>query len=83
MPDIPPPPTPKVSEVINTFRPTRHFKAPPAAHYTTIDFDHSGEFLLLTHPRTAEFAQRRALDRPRWLRGMRDMHRRSRAPAFT
>jgi len=40
--------TSRVSEVITTFRPTRLFKAPPSAHYTSIDFDDSGEFLLLS-----------------------------------
>lgn len=44
----PPPPTSKVSDVITTFRPTRLFKAPPSAHYTSIDFNDSGEFLLLS-----------------------------------
>jgi COMPASS component SWD2 len=46
----PSPPTSKVSDVINTFRPTRLFKAPPGAHYTSIsiDFNDSGEFLLLS-----------------------------------
>ncbi|EME48039.1 hypothetical protein DOTSEDRAFT_167575 [Dothistroma septosporum NZE10] len=38
----------KVSDVISTFRPTRLFKAPSASAYTSIDFDDSGEFLLLS-----------------------------------
>ena len=53
----------------------------PAAAGHALDGIARGEFLVLTHPRTAEFAQRRALDRPRWLRGMRELHRRQRAPA--
>lgn len=48
MADVPPPPSTKVSEVINTFRPTRLFKAPAGANYTSVDFDDSGEFLLLS-----------------------------------
>lgn len=43
-----PPPTNKVADVINTYRPTRLFKAPPGANYTSIDFNDSGEFLLLS-----------------------------------
>jgi COMPASS component SWD2 len=39
---------PKSRQVINTFRPTRLFKAPPAANYTSIDFNDGGEFLLLS-----------------------------------
>lgn len=39
-----------------------------------------GEFLVLTHPRTAEFEQRRATDRPRWLRGLRAARLRLFAP---
>ena len=44
----PPPAVTKISDVISTFRPTRMFKAPPGASYTSIDFDDSGEFLLLS-----------------------------------
>lgn len=43
-----PPPMSRVSDVITTFRPSRLFKAPPPAAYTSIDFDDSGEFLLLS-----------------------------------
>lgn len=42
------PPVTKVSDVIHTFRPTKLFKAPPSTQYTSIDFDDSGEFLLLS-----------------------------------
>ncbi|KAG8632131.1 hypothetical protein KVT40_001271 [Elsinoe batatas] len=41
------PPTQKVSEVISTFRPTKLFKA-PGLHYTSIDFDDTGELLVLS-----------------------------------
>jgi COMPASS component SWD2 len=37
----------KVSDVITTYRATRLFKAPPGAHYTSIDFNDSGEFVIL------------------------------------
>ena len=43
-----PPPISKVSDVINSFRASRLFKAPPNSRYTSIDFDDSGEFLLLS-----------------------------------
>lgn len=39
--------TVKVQDCISTFRPTRLFKAPPPSAFTSIDFDDSGEFLLL------------------------------------
>lgn len=39
-------PTTSVSDIITTFRPSKLFKAPAA--YTSIDFDSSGEFLLLS-----------------------------------
>ena len=42
---IPPPPSSKVEDIITSFRPSKLFKAP--ATYTSIDFDDSGEFLLL------------------------------------
>ncbi|KAK3708312.1 hypothetical protein LTR37_011577 [Vermiconidia calcicola] len=42
------PPQAKVSDTINTYRPSRLFKAPAGANYTSIDFDDSGEFLLLS-----------------------------------
>ncbi|KAG9535406.1 hypothetical protein KCU77_g23624, partial [Aureobasidium melanogenum] len=41
-----PGPMAKVSEVIATYRPTRLFKA-PNLHYTSLDFDSTGELLLL------------------------------------
>ena len=37
----------KVSDVVSTYRATRLFKAPPGAHYTSIDFNDSGEFVIL------------------------------------
>lgn len=40
------PPTSKISDIITSFRPTRLFKA--SAAYSSIDFDDSGEFLLLS-----------------------------------
>ena len=43
-----PPPTNRVQDVINTYRATRLFKAPQGANYTSIDFNDSGEFLLLS-----------------------------------
>ena len=43
-----PPPASKVTDVINTYRPTRLFKAPPGANYTSIDFNDSGEFVILS-----------------------------------
>jgi len=42
-----PPPVQKVSEVVSSFRPTKLFKA-PGLHYTSVDFDDSGELLLLS-----------------------------------
>jgi hypothetical protein len=38
----------KVSDVIYTYRPPRKFPAPSGSHYTSIDFDDTGEFLLLS-----------------------------------
>jgi COMPASS component SWD2 len=38
----------KVSDVIHTYRPSRKFPAPTGAHYTSVDFDDTGEFLLLS-----------------------------------
>ncbi|EXJ53300.1 uncharacterized protein A1O5_13461, partial [Cladophialophora psammophila CBS 110553] len=43
-----PAPAAKVSDVFNTYQPTRLFKAPAGANYTSIDFNDSGEFLLLS-----------------------------------
>lgn len=40
-----------------------------------------GRFLVLPHPRVAEFEQRRANDRERWINGMRKAARRARGPA--
>ena len=42
------PPVARVQDIITTFRPCRLFKAPPPSSYTSIDFDDSGEFLLLS-----------------------------------
>lgn len=42
-----PPPASKVSDVISTYRATRLFKASPGASYTSIDFNDSGEFVIL------------------------------------
>ncbi|KAK5167739.1 uncharacterized protein LTR77_007438 [Saxophila tyrrhenica] len=39
--------TTKVSDVIHTYRPSRKFPT-PGNHYTSIDFDDTGEFLLLS-----------------------------------
>ncbi|KAK4505588.1 hypothetical protein PRZ48_003551 [Zasmidium cellare] len=48
-PEIPSgPPTARVQDIISTFRPTKLFKNPPGVQYTSIDFDDSGEFLLLS-----------------------------------
>lgn len=41
-------PLAKVQDVIAAFRPTRLIKGPPNTAYTSIDFDDSGEFLLLS-----------------------------------
>ena len=41
----------------------------------TLDAVERGEFLVLTHPRTAEFEARRVTGRARWLRGMRRARR--------
>ena len=38
----------KVSDVIATYRPSRKFPAPAGTNYTSIDFDDTGEFLLLS-----------------------------------
>lgn len=38
----------RVQDVISTFRPTKCFRSPSSTHYTSIDFDDSGEFLLLS-----------------------------------
>ncbi|KAM3423498.1 hypothetical protein BST61_g926 [Cercospora zeina] len=38
----------RVQDIITTFRPTRLFMPPKPAAYTSIDFDDSGEFLLLS-----------------------------------
>ncbi|TKA29249.1 hypothetical protein B0A50_03759 [Salinomyces thailandicus] len=48
MGDTQAPPTTKISDIIHTFRPTKLFKSPPSTQYTSIDFDDSGEFLLLS-----------------------------------
>ncbi len=42
-----PAPASKVSDVISTYRATRLFKAPAGSHYTSIDFNDSGEFVIL------------------------------------
>jgi COMPASS component SWD2 len=42
------PPVARVQDIVTTFRPCRLFKAPPPSVYTSIDFDDSGEFLLLS-----------------------------------
>lgn len=42
------PPMSKISDIIHTYRPSKLFKAAPATSYTSIDFDDSGEFLLLS-----------------------------------
>ena len=47
------------------------FLDPAAVAMTVCDAMERGEFLITTHPRTLEFEQRRAADRPRWLAGMR------------
>lgn len=41
-------PMSRISDVITSFRPTKHFKAPTSTAYTSIDFDDSGEFMLLS-----------------------------------
>jgi NAD(P)-dependent dehydrogenase (short-subunit alcohol dehydrogenase family) len=38
---------------------------------TVLDAVERGDFLVLTHPRTAEYESRRVADRARWLKGMR------------
>jgi NAD(P)-dependent dehydrogenase (short-subunit alcohol dehydrogenase family) len=38
---------------------------------TVLDAVERGDFLVLTHPRTAEYEGRRVADRARWLKGMR------------
>lgn len=38
---------------------------------TVLDTVERGDFLVLTHPRTAEYEGRRVADRARWLKGMR------------
>ncbi|KAF2723697.1 WD repeat-containing protein-like protein [Polychaeton citri CBS 116435] len=40
-------PATKVSDVVNNFRPSKLFKSPPGTAFTSIDFNDSGEFLLL------------------------------------
>lgn len=46
--DGPSAPLSKISDLITAFRPTKLFKAPPSTAYTSIDFDDSGEFMLLS-----------------------------------
>ena len=41
-------PMTRISDLITTFRPSKLFKAPPSTAYTSIDFDDSGEFMLLS-----------------------------------
>jgi COMPASS component SWD2 len=49
MADPPVAPLSKISDIITTFRPAKQFKSPHSAlSYTSIDFDDSGEFLLLS-----------------------------------
>jgi NAD(P)-dependent dehydrogenase (short-subunit alcohol dehydrogenase family) len=43
----------------------------------TLDAVERGDFLVLTHPRTAEFELRRIRDRERWIEGMRKARTRS------
>lgn len=38
----------KVADVIATYRPSRKFPAPQGTNYTSVDFDDTGEFLLLS-----------------------------------
>ncbi len=56
------------------------FIPPDAVADQALDAVARGEFMVLTHPRTAEFEQRRATDRPRWLRGLRAARSRLFAP---
>jgi NAD(P)-dependent dehydrogenase (short-subunit alcohol dehydrogenase family) len=44
---------------------------PEAVARTVLDAAERGDFLILTHPRTGEFEQRRTADRERWLKAMR------------
>lgn len=53
------------------------FLAPEAVAEAMLDGLREGRFLILTHPRTAEFELRRAGDRERWLIGMRRARERS------
>ncbi|KJX95078.1 WD repeat-containing protein [Zymoseptoria brevis] len=46
--DLQPAPMAKVTDIVSTFRPSRLHKAPPTTSYTSIDFDDSGEFILLS-----------------------------------
>lgn len=47
--DAPPgPPTARIADIVSTFRPSKQFKNPPGVQYTSVDFDDSGEFLLLS-----------------------------------
>jgi len=41
-------PLTRISDIITTYRPTKLFKTPSNTHYTSLDFDDSGEFLLLS-----------------------------------
>lgn len=40
--------TTKISDVIHTYRPSRRFPSPAGTNYTSVDFDDTGEFLLLS-----------------------------------
>lgn len=42
------PPTARVQDIISTFRPSKLYKNPPGAQYSSVDFDDSGEFVLLS-----------------------------------
>jgi NAD(P)-dependent dehydrogenase (short-subunit alcohol dehydrogenase family) len=47
------------------------FLEPGEVAQTVLDAVERGDFLVLTHPRTAEFESRRVADRPGWLKRMR------------
>ena len=47
------------------------FLEPDEVAHIVLDAVDRGDFLVLTHPRTAEYEGRRVADRARWLKGMR------------
>jgi hypothetical protein len=59
------------------------FLEPEEVARFTLDRVGAGEFLILPHPRVAEYEQRRASDRSRWIASMGKAYQRTVSPQTT